>query len=261
VTDLAPALAPDLVPLRHVVRISRAVRPLPSFAGPDLSVVAAPRTRGALTGLGRRPHRDPLPPGLHWPLGHDERAPVLHVPTNLSSGPVPLVVLLHAAASTGVQALPIVSAQAEQRGVLVLAPTSVGRTWDAIAGAFDTDVPALDAALATVSDHFVVDPQRVTVAGFGDGGSYALALGLANGRLFRRVVAFSPGDLPSGRRLGTPSLFVAHGTHDSVLPIDESSRVLVPALRREGYPVEYREFAGDHRVPQDVVSAAFDWLG
>ena len=37
-----------------------------------------------------------------------------------------------------------------------------------------------------------LDPDRLSVGGFSDGASYALTLGLANGDVFRRVVAFSP---------------------------------------------------------------------
>jgi hypothetical protein len=35
----------------------------------------------------------------------------------------------------------------------------------------------------------------------------------------------------------------------------------VPDLRDDGYEVTYREFAGPHTVPVDVVREAVDWLG
>ena len=46
-----------------------------------------------------------------------------------------------------------------------------------------------------------------------------------------------------------PRWFVSHGTADEVLPIQRTSRRLVPALQREGYDVTYREFDGGHAVP------------
>jgi predicted esterase len=56
-------------------------------------------------------------------------------------------------------------------------------------------------------------------------------------------------------------VFVSHGTVDDVLPIDRTSREIVPALRADGYDVTYREFDGDHGVPPEVAREAVDWLG
>ncbi len=55
-------------------------------------------------------------------------------------------------------------------------------------------------------------------------------------------------------------MFVSHGVGDNVLPIDRCSRRIVPALRRDGYKVEYREFDGGHSVPSEQARAAVDWL-
>src|SRR3712207_7974813 len=51
-------------------------------------------------------------------------------------------------------------------------------------------------------------------AGFSDGASYALSLGIPNGDLFTHLVAFSPGfAAPDGQR-GHPRVFVGHGVDD-----------------------------------------------
>ena len=86
--------------------------------------------------------------------------------------------------------------------------------------------------------------------------SYALSLGLANGDLFGRVLAFSPGFVAAGPRHGGRRVFVSHGARDEVLPIDDTSRDVVPGLRRDGYVVEYREFDGGHVVPPDIARDA-----
>lgn len=59
----------------------------------------------------------------------------------------------------------------------------------------------IDSALASVFRRCNVDAGRIIIAGFPDGASFALPLGLVNGDLFRKVVAFSPGFvvLGSGR--------------------------------------------------------------
>jgi predicted esterase len=96
--------------------------------------------------------------------------------------------------------------------------------------------------------------------GSSDGATYALALGRANGDRFTHRLAFSPGFLIPIHRQGVPSIFVSHGRADTVLPIATCSRRLVPALRRRGYVVRYREFDGGHEVPPDVAADPTDGL-
>jgi predicted esterase len=59
---------------------------------------------------------------------------------------------------------------------------------------------------------------------------------------------------------GKPRIFVSHGTDDEILPIDRTSRRLVPQLKQAGYAVEYREFAGPHTVPAPTARAAVEWM-
>ena len=105
-----------------------------------------------------------------------------------------------------------------------------------------------------------IDPQRIAVGGFSAGASYALSIGLANGGLFTHVSAYSPGFNAAPAREGRPRVFVSHGTSDGVLPINATSRRIVPQLRREGYEVEYEEFTGLHTVPSAIVEKSLDWF-
>jgi phospholipase/carboxylesterase len=142
----------------------------------------------------------------------------------------------------------------------VLVPASDDATWDVIRGGFGPDGAALDQALAYVFEHFSADAGRLAIAGFSDGASYALSIGLTNGDLFPRIFAFSPGFVVPGLRSGRPFVFISHGSADRVLPIDRCSRQIVPILRSEGYEVQYREFSGGHEVPPAIVTAALDTL-
>jgi phospholipase/carboxylesterase len=201
-------------------------------------------------------------PGTH-PLGLEAvRDPLLHVPPTLLAGvAAPLVLTLHGAGGDAEAGLALLRPLAEERGLLLLAPASRATTWDAVRGAHGPDAQLIDRALARVFAAFAVDARRVAVAGFSDGASYSLGLGLANGDLFSRIVAFSPGFVPGGaRREGMPAVFVSHGSADDVLPIDRTSREVVPALRDDGYDVTYREFTGPHTVPAEVAREAVDWL-
>ena len=200
-----------------------------------------------------------LEPG-DGPLGvGTDRDGVLYVPDTAERG-APCMVLLHGAMGTGRRELRAVVAAADRYGAVVVAPDSRGPTWDIIyAQAFGPDVEFLDRVLEHVADHVAVDMDRLALAGISDGASYALSVGLANGDVFPSVVAFSPGFAVVPSAVGEPRVFVSHGVHDPILPIDTCSRRLVPLMADAGYHVTYAEFDGGHEVPPPVADRAFAW--
>lgn len=199
--------------------------------------------------------------GVHALGVAGSRDPIVFVPEGLPTDePAPLLVALHGAGGDAQGGLSVLRAAAEALGIVILAPASRAGTWDAVRGGFGPDTVVIDRALQEVFSFVPVNPQRIGVTGFSDGASYALGLGLANGDLFRKVVAFSPGFVPPGPQNGRPAVFIAHGTQDAVLPIDATSRRVVPALRRRGYDVVYREFDGPHTVPPAIALEAGLWL-
>jgi hypothetical protein len=82
------------------------------------------------------------------------------------------------------------------------------------------------------------------------------SLGLGNGDLFGRVVAFSPGFIATVPPRGRPRLFMSHGTADSVLAINQCSRRVVPRLRQAGHDVMYQEFRGPHTLASETAQMA-----
>jgi phospholipase/carboxylesterase len=193
----------------------------------------------------------------------DARDGYLYVPTGYRAGrPVPLVVVLHGAGEDARDGLALLRAQADAAGLILLAPASREYTWDLVAGRgrYGPDVAAIDQALEQIFSRYAVDPARVAVGGYSDGASYALSLGMANGDLFTHVLAFSPGFAAPPGRVGSPRVFVSHGTRDGWLPIERCSRRIVPQLRRAGYDVRYREFEGGHVVPPEIGREAAEWF-
>ena len=172
-------------------------------------------------------------------------------------GPRPLLVFFHGAGGTAQQSATAVGDVAAEHGILVLAPTSAGTTWDLLAGGLGPDVAAVDAALEQVFAGHAV--SRLSLGGFSDGASYALSLGLANGDLSQAVLAFSPGFVAPPGQLGSPQIWISHGTGDRVLPVERCGRRVSRALAGAGYEVTYEEFDGGHMMTPDLVASALDW--
>ena len=190
-----------------------------------------------------------------------ERDAVLQIPTRASESPLPLLVMLHGATQRAEQMLWYLGLAPEEAGVAVLAPNSQYTTWDAISGGtFSYDVVYLNRLLERVFETTAVDPTRVSLGGFSDGATYALSLGLINGDFFKSVVAFSPGFIISGDTHGQPHIYISHGTHDHILPIDSCGRRVAADLKGRGYDVTFREFDGDHEIPDDVAREALSWV-
>ena len=203
------------------------------------------------------------PIGLR-PLGlAGSRDGYLYLPTGYRSGrPAPLVVVLHGAGEDARDGLALLRAQADRHGLILLSLTSREYTWDLVVGRgrYGPDVAAIDRSLEETFSRYGVDPTRVGVGGYSDGASYALSLGIANGDLFTHVLAFSPGFVAPTERVGSPQIFVSHGTRDGWLPIERCSRRIVPQLVRAGYEVRYREFEGGHVVPPGIGREAAEWF-
>jgi phospholipase/carboxylesterase len=184
---------------------------------------------------------------------------VLYVPDTAESR-APVILFFHGAGGTGRRELRAVLAAADRFGAVVAAPDSREATWDVIAlQRFGPDVRFADQVLDAVADQCDVDFDRLAIGGISDGASYALCLGVTNGDLFPSIVAFSPGFNVSLGAVGKPRVFISHGTHDKVLPIDMCGRRIAAELDYAGYPVTFHEFDGGHTVPPPIADLGFGW--
>jgi len=113
--------------------------------------------------------------------------------------------------------------------------------------------------LFQVSDLYNIDPTRVAVQGFSDGATYALSLGLASGKAFTHVIAFSPGGVAPPQLTGTPQVFISAGQKDTVFPFAAMTAVACQ-LVSNGYPVTFESFPGGHEVPTNIAAAAVTWM-
>ena len=205
--------------------------------------------------------KGPLPPGRNRLGIADERDSVLFVPTGLDAlGPVPLFVMFHGAGGFPEKVLPFIEEHAERDKFLILAPHSMYPTWDIVIGGSGPDLDRLHQGLIEVTSRYRIDRDHLAFAGFSDGASYALSIGITNGDIASHVIAFSGGFMSIFTQEGAPKVFIAHGLSDEQLPIETSSRANATKLKAAGYDVQYIEFNGLHAIQPAVAGMAIQFF-
>lgn len=204
----------------------------------------------------------PEPGPMRLSRGSFERGAILYVPEGYDHEvPAPLLVTFHGRPGDAELWTPFYP-KCDLRGIVMLAVESRGVTWDLTAtGAFGPDVDFISWALAQTFGRSNIDPASMAFCGFSDGATYSLSLGLSNGDLFSRLIAFAPGFVQPGRELvGKPDIWIAHGYDDEVFDEAYTEHEIVWELRRQDYLVEYTPFEGGHEVPAEISDAALDWF-
>jgi len=111
-----------------------------------------------------------------------------------------------------------------------------------------------------------VPAARIVLAGFSQGGAIALQTGLRHPERLAGIMALST-YLPLASTLAAEasaanravSIFMAHGLHDSLIPI-ERARLSRDTLRTAGYDVEWHEYPMEHAVCAEEIAAIAAWL-
>ncbi len=112
-----------------------------------------------------------------------------------------------------------------------------------------------------------IDPKRILLAGFSQGGAIALQAGLRYPKQLAGIMALST-YLPLAPTLNTErsdankntGIFMAHGSADPVIPVAlaHASRDVLTTL---GYGVEWHEYKGmPHSVCEQEIAHIADWL-
>jgi phospholipase/carboxylesterase len=216
-----------------------------------------PTLQGRLTFRHTDVVKPPLPAGLQRLDLFETRDYLLMVPDDLdTSVPAPLMVLFHGGGGSAEKILPVMHGHALSGKFLLLVAQSLLPTWDIVIGGNGPDRARLDVALTEVAARFPLDPQRLAFAGHSDGGSYALSTGLCNGDIVTHILAFSAGFMTVLHQVGTPHIFLAHGTKDEQTPIETAGRAHARRLHDAGYDVTYIEYDGPHRSQPHIVEAA-----
>ena len=240
---------------RHLLKLLLSAPLLRCASGEDVAQV------GRLTARPSKPTRDGVVGKVEsLGLGGSERDGVVYAAPDGDRASRPLLLLLHGATGSGAHLLSRMQSQITTPGVVIAAPDSRGMTWDIVRTSLGPDVAFIDDMLRAIFDRYAIDRARIAVAGFSDGASYALTLGLTNGDLFRHVMAFSPGFLALKKASSErPRVFIAHGRDDEILSFEESGKHVATTLERGGYDVTFHPFDGGHTVKPEVVRQAMAW--
>jgi phospholipase/carboxylesterase len=210
------------------------------------------------------------------------------VVTETGPAPAHAIIWLHGLGADGNDFAPIVPQLASARSRAVrfvfphapVRPVTVNggmamRAWYDIRGveiARDQDTAGIRAAMADVERLIDAElargipAERLLLAGFSQGGAIALRTGLARERGLAGVVALSCYLLESdgiddwlGSAAGETPVFMAHGLHDPVVPVQlgrDSARVLA----EHHVSVEWSEWPMPHAVCPEEIQALDRWL-
>jgi phospholipase/carboxylesterase len=259
--------------LRHFAPLQEALYPLAPVLEPVSRWFLEPARRGDDVLLRRLRDAALREDGarvgvLHARNDHGRRGGLsLYVPEtwDASGPPAPLVVALHGGSGHGRDYLWAWLREARSRGVLLLSPTALDRTWS-IMGGEDVDAPRLRAAVEDVAARYHVDGSRVLLTGMSDGATYALLCGLAAEMPFTHLAPacgvlhpflLARGDIQHAR--GRP-IYLVHGALDWMFPV-QTARMSRDALEMAGARVVYREIEDlSHTYPRDENPRILDWL-
>jgi phospholipase/carboxylesterase len=199
-----------------------------------------------------------FPPGQHV-LQTGARQALLFVPTSyVATKPAPLALLLHGGGGNAQQPIDTFQARADVDGLCMLSCKSLGTTWDAMNDRFTDDIPLFDQALAIAFLNLNIDATRISVQGFSDGATYAVAIGRANGDLFTRVSAQSMGSLLHTTGVQKPKFYITHGSQDEVLPASQARSV--SSVLSQVYQVTYEEYNAGHVITPEIATKAVDFM-
>jgi phospholipase/carboxylesterase len=193
--------------------------------------------------------------------------------------PYPVIVCLHGRGAD-MRDLAGLAPAIDQTGYLYICPNApvtisigpgyTGQAWYEPAGgpsptAMEQALTALDGVIRETFARYHVSAGQAILLGFSQGGGMTYRYGILRPEMFAGLVILSGAlrnpeillpHLPAARE---QRIFIAHGTHDSVLPVD-LSRDAATFLEAQGYQPLYREYAMGHEINFEVMNDLIPWI-
>lgn len=255
--------------LRHLTKAQEALYPLAHGLGPVSRFFLDPTHREDAD-LSRRLAR--AEPGPDTGVLHYDSAPEArggfsaYVPEYYDPEIAwPLVIALHGGSGNGRSFLWSWPRDARSRGVIVAAPTAIGRTWS-LTGQ-DHDTPNLARLVGYMSGRWNIDPGRILLTGMSDGGTFSYVSGLEPTSPFTHLAPVSAAFHPMLASFADPAritglpIHIVHGALDWMFPVD-MAREAAQALTQAGADVTYLEIDDlSHTYPREANACILDGLG
>ena len=145
-----------------------------------------------------------------------------------------------------------------QNGQTVTEPNPKGVTVKVVQSA-DTDVKGIDAAMKQVLRKYAIDPDKIAVMGFSNGGSYSLLLGRNNLDIFSRVGGLSAlyPFYGSGPQNDKAMFLLSGGDAENMV---KTTLAVTQELRDEGRTVETVLALRGHIALREDDNYAWNWL-
>jgi phospholipase/carboxylesterase len=198
------------------------------------------------------------------------------------SGPHPTIIALHGWGASALDLVGLAPYVAEGRfqmicpqgPVVVPLGGAVGFGWfplNAVGqvigeGSIDRAAETLRTFLAQAHERYAIDPRKLVLLGFSQGGVMAYVLAFAEPARFAGLAALSawlPPELVAtlpddeGRRQLTT--LVQHGSDDEIIAVARA-RQSVESLRAMGVPLTYREYEMGHEINGASLADLSTWL-
>jgi phospholipase/carboxylesterase len=157
---------------------------------------------------------------------------------------------------------------------LVLGDGVVGYGWFPLASvgqptseaAVDGSAARVGRFITTAAERYPIDPRKLVVLGFSQGGILAYHLALRAPERFAGLVALSSwlppplaAHLQAREALQRLPTLVQHGTDDETIAVARA-RQSTETLRALGVPVTYREYAMGHEISPESFASLATWL-
>jgi phospholipase/carboxylesterase len=146
-------------------------------------------------------------------------------------------------------------------------PWGGGRAW------FESETRSRDLPISralvsslvrTSQERHSLGREQTLVLGFSQGGVMSLDVALNHPELVGRAACLSgylsSAEAPAGKIEPPPSIFLAHGTHDPLIPIARA-RESRDTLAARGLPLHYVEYPIPHTISPEEIAELRRWLG
>lgn len=200
----------------------------------------------------------------------------------VSNGPFPTILTLHGRGANAFDLLGLAPYLCGGKFLMIcpqgpletpIGPEAVGYAWYPMSNGGAPDVEAMlrsQKKLQTFLDEclksYPIDPQKLVVLGFSQGGVMAYSLALANPKRFAALVVLSswlPKELVLRLNVtdavqSLPTL-VQHGAQDPMIEVARA-RSSVEILRQLNVPLTFREYPMGHEIMPRSLQELSEWL-